>query len=290
MRKLENYIVLENLEASKDYLVPFIFSENYYNILKARIKGKKLNANEMYYYSHFIRKKLEGMIGLFELDESVNGKEYIRKERIPKAIKLLKKYSRKHKNMKILISGSFLYSETYNDIDIFIISKYDKEDYREANIHVNYLPVSVEKTLFFQSIYAVSISNFKANAAIEEEFNISDILHLYELTVLLIMQKDTYLQELRDLILRLEYLSNKVILNSMQLKIITDKITASKNPIKLISKYLIAKIINAYSMAALRKALAKFIRKNSLPEKGHEIYPNWKIYIQTYKEAIEVVA
>ncbi len=289
MRKLENYIILENLEASKDHLVPAIFSENYYKILKARLKGKKLNANEMYYYSHFIKKKLEGMIGLFELDETVNGKEYIRKERISKAIKLLKKYSRKHKNLKIFISGSFLYSEKYNDIDIFIISKYDKEDYREANIHVNYLPVNIEKTLFFHSIYAVSISNFKTNAAIEEDFGISDILHLYEVTVLLMMQKNNYIQELRDLILRLEYLSNKVILNSMQLKIITDKITASKNPIKLISKYLITKIINAYCLADLRKALAKFIQKNSLPEKGHEIYPNWKIYIQTYKEAIEVV-
>lgn len=289
MRKLENYILLENLEASKNYLVPSIFSENYYKILKARLKGKKLNANEMYYYSHFIRKKLEGMIGLFELDESVNGREYIRKERMLKAIKLLKKYSRKHKNMKVLISGSFLYSEKYNDIDIFIISKYDKEDYREGNVHANYLPVDIEKTLFFQSIYAVSISNFKVNATIEEDFGINDILHLYEVTVLLIIQKDSYLQELRDLILRLEYLSNKVILNSMQLKIITDKITASKNSIKLISKYLVAKVINAYSMAALRKALAKFIQKNSLPEKGHEIYPNWKIYIQTYKEVIEVV-
>ena len=164
MRKLENYLALENLEASKNSLVPAIFSENYYNILRARIQGKKLDANEKYYYSHFIRKKLEGMIELFELDELVNGRGYIRKERIAKANRLLKKYSRKHKNMKILISGSFLYNERYNDIDIFIISKYDKEDYRKENVHVNYLPADVEKTLFFQSVYAVSISNFKAKA------------------------------------------------------------------------------------------------------------------------------
>ncbi|HIH43212.1 TPA: hypothetical protein HA246_06220 [Candidatus Woesearchaeota archaeon] len=290
MRKLENYLKLEKLEASKSNLVPSIFSENYYNILRTRIQGKKLDANERYYYSHFIRKKVEGMIELFELDESANGRGYIRKERIAKANRLLKKYSRKHKNMKILISGSFLYNERYNDIDIFIISKYDKEDYRKENVHVNYLPADVERTLFFQSVYAVSISNFKAKAVVEEDFDISDILHLYEVAVLLIMQKDDYLQELRDLILRLEYISNKVILNSMQLKIITDKIVGSKNPIKLISKYLIAKVINAYNVPALKATLARFIKKNSLPGKKHEIYPNWKIYIETYKEAIEVVA
>ncbi|MBN1156997.1 hypothetical protein JXA85_05240, partial [Candidatus Woesearchaeota archaeon] len=84
-------------------------------------------------------------------------------------------------------------------------------------------------------------------------------------------------------------LSNNVILTSMQLKSITDKITKSKNAIQIINKYLIAKIINAYNRTILKRALSKFIEKNSIPEKGRKIYENWKIYNQTYKEAIEVV-
>ncbi len=289
MRKLENYIKLENLEKAKNYLVPHIFTENYYNILKAKIIGKKLSDNERYYYNHFIKKKLNGIIELMEMDTLVNGKEFIRKDRLNKAITLLKEYSRKHKNMKMLISGSFLYNEKYNDIDIFIISKYEKEDYKDGKVHINYLPANVEKTLFFQSIKAISISNFESEENIEEDFNISDILHLYELVILLIIQKDNYLQELRDLIVRLEYVSNRVILNSMQLKIITGKITKSKNPIQVINKYLIAKIINAYNRAVLRRTLTKFIEKNSAPEKGQKMYENWKIYNQIYKEAVEVV-
>ena len=290
MRELENYIRLENLENSKRYLVPYIFTENYYNILKARLKRKKLSENETYYYNHFIKKKLKAIIELMEIDTIFDGKEFIRKDRIDKAITLLKKYSRKHKGMKILISGSFLYSKKYNDIDIFIISKYDKEDYKEGNVHINYLPDDIEKTLFFQSINSISISNFKSETKIEEEFKAADILHLYEVVILLIMQKDNYLQELRDLIARLEYASNKVILNSMQLKIITDKIISSKNPIEVVNRYLIAKIINAYNRAVLRRTLSRFIQKNSFPEKGQKIYKNWKIYNQTYEEAIEVVA
>lgn len=289
MRKLENYIKLESLETAKNCLVPHIFTENYYNILKAKVMGKKLSDNERYYFNHFIKKKLNGIIELMEIDTMVNGKEFIRRDRLNKAITLLKKYSRKHKNMKMLISGSFLYNEKYNDIDVFVISKYEKEDYKDGKIHINYLPANIEKTLFFQSINAISVSNFKSEEKVEEEFNISDILHLYEVVILLIIQKDDYLQELRDLIVRLEYISNKVVLNSMQLKIITDKITKSKNPIQVINKYLIAKIINAYNRAVLRRTLNKFIEKNSSPEKGQKMYENWKIYNQTYKEAVEVV-
>ncbi|MCK4589018.1 MAG: hypothetical protein KAT77_01125 [Nanoarchaeota archaeon] len=289
MRKLENYIKLRNLETAKNYLVPHIFTENYYHILKSKLKGKKLTDNERYYYNHFIKKKLRGIMELMEIDTLVNGREFIRKGRLNKAVILLQKFSRKHKNMKMLVSGSFLYKEKYNDIDVFVISKYEKKDYKEGKVHINYLPADVEKTLFFQSINAISVSNFKSNGKIEEIFDISNILLLYELVILLIIQRDDFLQELRDLIIRLEYVSNKVVLNSMQLKIITDKITKSKNPIQVVNKYLMAKIINAYNAGILRRTLSRFIEKNSFPEKGQKIYENWKIYNQTYKEAIEVV-
>ncbi|MBW2989964.1 hypothetical protein KY358_06640 [Candidatus Woesearchaeota archaeon] len=290
MRKLEDYITLANLKIAKDHLVPYIFTENYYNILKKKVKAEKLSENERYYYSHFIKKKLEGMIELVGIDTMVSGKELIRKDRLNRAISLLKAYSRKHRNMKMLISGSFLYGEKYNDIDIFAVSKYGKEDYRDGKVHVNYLPADVEKTLFFHTISSISVANFKAEMKIEEDFDASDMLNLYEIVILLIMQKDDYLQELRDLIVRLEYISNSVILNSMQLRIITDKIRKSRNPIQVINKYLIAKIINAYNIEVLKKTLEKFIEKNSSPEKGRKIYENWKIYNQTYKEVIAVVA
>lgn len=289
MGEFKNLIKIENLQKSKRYLVPHIFTENYYNILKLKIKGEKLSKNEVYYYNHFIKKKIKGIIVLMEIDNLTKGNEFIRKSRINKSEFLLKKYSRIHKGMKILISGSFLYSEKYNDIDVFIVSKYNKEDYRTGKVHVNYIPEGIENSLFFQSISAISISNFNFSNKVIEDFKISDILHLYEVVVLLILQKDNYLQELRDLIVRLEYISNKVVLNPMQLKIITEKIIRSRNPVSVINKYLIAKIINSHKLSVLKKTLKKFIAKNSVPEKRKYLYKNWKIYSQTYKEAIEIV-
>lgn len=288
MRELIN---IQKLEETKQYLVPYIFTENYFRILKERLANKQLTSNEQYYYNHFIKKKLKGMMELFDVEERISNKTMIKKDRLKKAISLIKKYSRKHKNMKILISGSFLYNEKYNDIDLFIISKYNKEDYKEGKVHVNFLPTDIENTLFFKSISTISVSNFVFDKlTIDEEFKLADILHLYEMVILLIMQNDEYLAELRELILNAEYISGKVILNSIQLKEITDKIKRSKSPVKVLSKYIIARIINSYTPSVLKKGLYKFIEKNNMPEKGKELYSNWKIYNQTYREAIEVVA
>ena len=73
MVKLENLITLKNLENAKDCLVPYIFTENYHRILKKKLEKRKLSRNEAYYYSHFIKKKIEGMAELFEISPMVNG-------------------------------------------------------------------------------------------------------------------------------------------------------------------------------------------------------------------------
>jgi len=293
MRELESSLNLEKLNTAKQYLVPHIFSENYFTILKKRIEHKALSSNEQYYYYHFIKAKLRAMMELFDITEKiqVSGKEQIITERLKKARSLIKKYSRKHKNLKLIITGSFLYNEKYNDIDIFILSKYDKEDYRDGVVHVNYLPADIENTLFFKSIALVSVANFKSDKVnLTEKFNLDILLQSYEMITLLIMQNNDYLSELRDLILKAEYMSNEVILSSTQLKGMTDKISKCKNPLMVLSKYIIVKIINSYNPREVKKVLHKFIEKNTVPEKGHEIYPNWKIYNTTYREALEVVA
>jgi hypothetical protein len=291
MGDLINYLNVGKLENAKKYLVPHIFTENYFRILKARLANKQLSYNEQYYYNHFIKKKLKGMMELFGIEGKMNisNKARIRKDRLKKAISLIMKYSRKHKNMKILITGSFLYKEKYNDIDIFIISKYDKEDYREGKIHANFLPADIEKTLFFKSLSATSVSNFVFDESVDEKFKLADILHLYEVVILMIMQGDEYLAELRELVLTAEYVSGGVILDSIQLNEITAKIKRSKHPIKVLNKYIVTKIINSYKPFLIKKVLSRFIEKNSTAEKGRELYPNWKIYNQTYMEAMEVV-
>jgi hypothetical protein len=288
MREL---IDLQKLERAKPYLVPYIFSENYFRILKLKITGEKLNSNEQHYYNHFIKKKLLGMMELFDLKNKiyVNGKDKILDERLKKAKSILKKVSRKHRNMKVLITGSFLHSKKYKDIDVFVISKFEKVDYRDGEIHVNFLPSDAVETLFFKSISKLCIANFNIDETISEKISLSDILNLYEEVILLIMQKDSYLEELRELVLKSEYFSNKVVLDSSQLKDIVNGIMRIKNPIKIINNYTITKVINASSSKSFKKVLTKFIEKNKIPEKGKKMHPNWEIYNKTYHEALEIV-
>ena len=92
MRYLENYLTLKNLNNAKPCLVPHIFSQNYFRILQAKLKHKKLSYNEQYYYNHFIKKKLKAMFELFEIAEEINEKEFIKKNRLKKAISLIKKW------------------------------------------------------------------------------------------------------------------------------------------------------------------------------------------------------
>ena len=289
MDNVSNLIHMKKLETLKGALVPYIFSEKYFNILKAKLQGKRLDDNERYYYNHFIKKKIIGMAELFMIKDKMNIQGNIRKDRLQKAEKLIRKYSKKHKKMKILISGSFLYSKKYNDIDLFVISKYNKEDYREGKIHINYLPDDVENKLFFKSISGLSVSNFAfKEEEIRKELPIEDVLQLYETVALLIMQKDNFKNELRDLMLTLEYLSNGVVLDSMQLKKATEKIIKRKNKLKILNAYLTMRIITSYPKTILQTSLNRFIGKNSNPEKGQKIYNNWKVYNQTYHEALEI--
>ena len=93
----------------------------------------------------------------------------------------------------------------------------------------------------------------------------------------------------QDLILRMEYLSNGIILNSKQLKIITDKIIGARHPIEIINKYLTAKIINFDDVVRLKRTLKRFIQKNLVPEKGQKMYENWKVYNRIYEEVLKIV-
>ncbi len=290
MAKLENSFAYDSLIGSKPLLVPHIFTKNYFNILIKKIQGEKLTTNERYYYNHFIKKKLQAMVELFRVDMKISGKDQMIPSRITEALKVLGRYQRKHRNKKILISGSFLYQKEYKDIDLFVLSRYSKEDYREGEVHVNFLPYDAEKTLFFHSISKISISNFQIRTKIEENTKLNDILMGYELVILLIIQDDDFVQSLRELILRLEYYSGGIIIDSKQLKTIIGNIISSKKIIKVINKYLVAKIINSEDIEILRKTLRKFIKKNSSPEKGRKMYENWIIYNQTYNEALEIVA
>lgn len=290
---MKQLISKETLEKRKKELVPAIFTEIQYNVLKKHLSQKELSAVEKKYLYSAISKKLKAMNSLFGAGELfMQGEEFMLQPRIKAAIKILKKLSRGRKSQKILIGGGFLWKNKYNDVDIFIISRHKKEDCIKNNLHITYLPADAENSLFFASIAQISISNFQTPKKISfcDEKSLTGLIDLYELLVLLIMQKSRYKQELRNFVLDCSHLMNKTVLNSRQLEETASKIENSKNQIKLINNLLVQTLGLHFERKIIKTQLTKIITSNNRLIKEHKQADNLREYNKAYKEAIEIGA
>lgn len=286
---MENYLNLEMLEKNSSLLVGRIFTEMQLNILKKKLQKKTLNSNERTYYYKFIKPKVRAMMAFFDISEiNVKGREFFKENRLEEATKILSKLEQKHKGKKIIISGSFLFNKEYNDIDVFIFTKYTKEDYQKGKVHVTFLPESALDSLFFNSLSKISVSNF--NYTIKDNFilELSDILQTYELLINTILNKEDYEKNLRDFILQTEYISKNVVLNPKQLYDIKEKLF-HKN-IALLSNTFINTLALSYTTALLKSKLKMQISDYKKLLEEYKNSKNLPIYIDTYTKVIELAA
>jgi len=282
---MENYLNLELIEKSEHLLVGRLFTQIQFSILKKKLQHTALNSNEKTYYYKFIKPKIKAMMTFLNINEmNVNGRELIKEGRLKEAIKIIHKLEHKHKHKKILVSGSFLFNETYNDIDVFIFSKYNKEDYKKGKIHVTFLPKSALDSLFFSSLYQISLSNFNNSPKNDFKVNLNDVLQSYELLINAMLNEEDYERTLRDFILKTEYISKGVILNPRQLHDIKEKFSDKK--IAILSNTFINSLILSYTKRKLNTTLTTQITdyKNLLTE--YKTAKNLPIYIDTYSKVI----
>jgi len=273
------------IERNESLLVGRIFTKMQINILKKKLQKKKLDSNERTYYYKFIKPKIRAMMAFFNISEiNVKGKESIKENRLEKAIKIVRKLEQKHKGKKIIISGSFLFNKKYNDIDIFIFTKYDKEDYQKGKVHVTFLPESALDSLFFSSLCQISVSNF--NYALKDNFTVelSDIIQTYELLINTILNEEDYEKNLRDFILQTEYVSKSVILNPKQLYDIKERLL--RKNIGLLSNNLINVLMLSYSNVILKSKLKTQVNDYKKLIVEYKNSKNLPIYIDTYSKVI----
>jgi len=281
---MENFITLDMVNKNEDNLDGKIFTSLQLNILKKRLQKKELNVNERTYYYKYIKPKLEAMFSFFNISEiNINGREYMADNRITKSVKILNQIRKKHKNKKIMISGSFLFNKDYNDIDVFIFTKYDKEDYKKGKIHVNFLPENAFDSLFFSSLSKISISNFSYTKKNEFNMGLNNILQSYEFLINSILNKENYQKELRDFLLNIEYISKGVILNTRQLYSLRKKIKSTK----IVSNIFINAVILGYKKSILGNNLKKYIIDYKRLLKQYKS-KNLDEYIQTYEKVMEL--
>ena len=285
---MENLICFQQIERNERMLIERkLFTELQIKILKKKLTKKELDANEKTYYYKFIKPKMKAMMTLFNVDEvNIKGIKYIRKDRIEEAKKIIKKLEQKHKNQKIMISGSFLFNETYNDIDIFIFSKYTKEDYKDKQMHITFLSETTIKTLFFSSISQISISNFNyENDSDQKDIDMAQILSTYELLIYEMINKEKP-EKLRDFIIQTEYATKKTILNPKELHYVKEKLIRKKS--EIISNILINVLILTYNATQIQKTLTQKIKDYEELKKTYKDSKNTQIYVDTYKKALQL--
>ncbi len=248
MRKLNYTINLKHFKEIKKHIVPILFTEHQFKLIEKKLTNKKMTPSEKNEFSRAISKKMNAINKIMEKEAnniSIYGKEKIRKERKNYAIKYLKEFSKKFKNKHILISGSFLYKEKYNDIDVFVVSKYEKEDYKIKEFHINYLTEDVYNSLFFASIKKLCISNKKIESySIKEKINIDTFISIYqELFNDLDRKFKGVKTTLREFLLQAKFIEKSPIPDSLELTQQIESILKLKKPKTIIKKLFVNSII-----------------------------------------------
>ena len=247
MRRLSYTIDLEHFRKIKKEIVPTLFTEHQFSLIEKKFSGKKFSLSEKNEFSRTISRKMKALNAVLgkEGDIFIYGKEKILAKRLPYAASYLKKYSRKFKNKLVIVAGSFLYSESYKDIDIFVVSKYEKEDYIEGKFHISYLSPDVYNSVFFESLRQICISNRRINESkLSETANLDIFISLYqELCNDLSSNPNAIKSTLREFLIQAAFISKRPIPDSLELKKQLDSILNLKKPISLIKLIFVSSTI-----------------------------------------------
>ncbi len=283
---MENLSEQEVLKHRTSLIESKILTRRQCEVLEKRSKNIGLSSTEKTYYYKFIRPKLK-MISCFQGDDTlcVMGSEQMIFERIEEAKRIILRLEQKHKNQKILLSGSFLFKEKYKDIDVFVISKYAKENYRFRKMQISFLKEKDLDTLFFASLAQMSVANFKPVLNYAPIVTIEDFTKNYELLVNAFLQKDDLEPYLRTFLLHTSYLSIGVILNPLQLSELREKFFRFKN-IEFIRQYVVYALLTGYTKVE-RKRLRTYIQDYKLLKREYKS-TNIHEYIKTYEMVMKV--
>lgn len=254
MRKLDYSINLEHFNEIKKYIVPNLFTKHQFDLINRKFSGRKMTDSEKNEFSRAISKKMMAINKILKKETKevfAYGKEKIRQDRLKQAYKYLNKFSRKFRNKHVIITGSFLYGKKYNDIDIFVIAKYEKEDYNTGKFHINYFTEDVYSSLFFKSIAKLCVSNKEMlQHPLKEKVDIDTFISLYqELFNDLDNNFKGVKATLREFLLQASFINNASIPDSLDLKNEADNIVKLKNPKELIKNI----FINAVLMGVDKK-------------------------------------
>ena len=276
--------LLEDILKKEGLFVPWVFTKKQFNILKKRNANMPLsNAEKKSLYTS-IKKKMGAMESLSrgqkDIEYWINGPNEIMPSRLFEAKKLLDEYSRKYD--KVFISGSFLFSKKFEDIDVFIIKERGYKEALEGNKHLIFLTEKRLRNPIFQSASLISVSNFAIPRKMRRKKpSLHELMATYHEAVIERLRKEKKPESLRRLIFDYNLFCNNRLLNGKELNAIAWKMQPSD-----IDGLIKGLCTSLFSRKYLYVEIHSYIK--TLEESIKNIKPNAHLleYINTYEEMI----
>ena len=279
-----NKNTLESVLKNKGLFIPLIFTEKQFNVLKKYNKKIKLsNAEKKALYTS-IKKKMTAL-NTFSREQKdaeyyINGASEIIPARLAEAKQLLNEYAKKYD--EVFISGSFLFSKQYGDIDVFIIKERGYKEIGDGNKHLVFLSEKRLSNPVFQSAALISVANFMIpNKISKKKPVLSDLMATYHEAVIEYLNKEKKQEAARQLIFNHSLFCKNKLLNPKELKEMLEKIKLTE--LDEITKSLCKKL---FSKTYLYVEIHTYI--DTLKESIKNIKPNKHLiqFRNTYEEII----
>src|SRR3989338_1253845 len=210
--------------------VPLLFTEKQMNVLRMHDHRLALsNAEKKALYTS-IKKKMNALNSLFPERKGeyfISGAQYILPARLAEAKKLLDEYSRTYE--RVFVSGSFLFSREFNDIDIFIIRKRGYNEVTEHGRHLIFLSEKKLRNPIFQSTLLISVSSSPVPIKIRRKRpSLSELMTTYHKSVIGLLGDKEKPEAIRRLIFNHSLFCGNRLLDGRELRERTRKITVDE--------------------------------------------------------------
>ena len=223
--------LLEIVIEKKELFVPLLFTKKQLNVIERYHSKKSLSGAQKKALYTSITKKMKALESLCMQEKNselfIRGADCIIPSRLKEAKKIVSKLSKDFE--KVFVSGSFLFSKQYNDIDIFIIRKRGYREKAEKDKHIVFLPESSLSKPVFQAASLISVSNFIIpSRIIKKKSSLSEVMELYHEAVIEKMSNTKKKESVRSLVFMHSLFSKNNILNGKELSKLSNNTTLNR--------------------------------------------------------------
>ena len=274
--------ILKIVLMQREKFVPLLFTAKQINVLHKYQNHLKLaNAEKKALYTSIKRKM--NALETFEMEKEktyyITNADRMIPERLDEAKKTLEAYVKKHQ--KVFISGSFLFSENYGDIDVFIIREKGYKEEHEAGHHLIYVTMKKLQNPVFQSAAKISVSSFLIPAVLRRKpLKLHELMSSYHEAIIEILDKKKR-EMTRYLVFRYYLHLKDVVLDGKKLKEISESITL--NDVDALLKEILTTLFSPSYLYVSLHEYVKGLNKAMVSEKNIE---HLKRYKSVYEDII----